>query len=625
MGESVPEQAHQERPRWLRKVAYAALVVVGLLAAFVGFLHTPPARRYVVSGIIEVLRQQNVEFNADDVSYNLLDLSVRFRNLRIRAQDAPDLPLFAHIDEARLDLSLTQLLRGRYVLEQGQARGVRVYYYVGGTGRDNLPRPPHDPEQPSQPLDYFIDQFAVLDARVRYENRVQHIDLSLPVSSIQIDGSAITNRHNIRVRAAGGTIAFENRDARLDRVAGEFDLGDNDVTIANAEVEIAGSRLALTGSVVGFEAPQANLALRSTIDAARASSLAGLKDAVGGAVRLDATVKGPIATPAIAGRISGSSLSFRNLHGVEVSADASYDIGETRAAFSSLDVRAPWGRVTGDGVLAMADTGESRLTATLAGVDAETLMRALGVEYIAASRVDGHVEASWPSLQYEKAIGETTVTLTATRNVASRSAMPVAGRIHATGAGGRIGAQLIRVRAAGTELNGRVAITDEQQLSGSVNARVADAGRTLASIEGFLGRARGSLAPAPVSGAIQANVRLGGTARAPALDGTDQRRYVERWRSNRNRTASHARLRAIGGQGRPSGCHVAGSARLRNRTRGACANATSQSRAECNRSGGFRTAESIQSVIRTRQRHSVASGEHRRDNGTAHRVDHDPR
>ena len=520
MGDTVPKlTSPHERRRWRRRLIVAAVVVVMLLAGFVGFLHTPPARRYVVSRIIDVLRQQNVQFNADDLSYNLLDLSIRFRSLRIRAQDAPDLPLFAQIDEARLDLSLTQLLRGRYVLEQGQARGVRVHYYVGETGRDNLPRPPHDPEQPSQPLDYLIDQFAVFDARVRYENRVQHIDLSLPVSSMVMDGSAVTDRHNIRVTAAGGTIAVENRHARLDRLTAEFDLGDDDVTIANAEVDIERSRLALTGSVVEFEAPQANLAVRGRVDAARASSLAGLKEPVGGTVTVDATVKGPIATPALAGRISVSALSFRNLHGVEVSTNASYGIGEKRAAFSSLDVRAPWGRVAGDGVLAMGDTGESRLTASLAGVEAETLMRALDVKYIAASRIDGHVEASWPALQYEKATGEATVTLTATRNAASRSVMPVAGRIHATGAGGRIGAQLIRVRAAGTELNGRVAITDEQQLSGSVDARVADVGGTLAAAERFLGRARGSLAPAPVSGAIQANVRLGGTARAPAVDG----------------------------------------------------------------------------------------------------------
>ena len=106
---------------------------------------------------------------------------------------------------------------------------------------------------------------------------------------------------------------------------------------------------------------------RGRVDASRASSLAGLKEAVGGTVRVDATVKGPIATPALAGRISASALSFRNLRDVELSTYASYDIREKRTAFSSLDVRAPWGRVAGDGVLAMADTGESRLTATLTG------------------------------------------------------------------------------------------------------------------------------------------------------------------------------------------------------------------------------------------------------------------
>ena len=167
----------------------------------------------------------------------------------------------------------------------------------------------------------------------------------------------------------------------------------------------------------------------------------------------------------------------------------------------------------------MADTGESRLTATLADIDVATLMRALDVEYIAATRINARIEASWPSLQYEKATGEAKATLTPTRNAASRSVIPVAGTIHATGDGGRIRAQLIRVRAAGAELNGRVAIADQQQLSGAVDARVVDVGGTIAAAERFLGRASGSLAPVPVSGAIQANVRLGGTARAPAIDG----------------------------------------------------------------------------------------------------------
>ena len=97
-----------------------------------------------------------------------------------------------------------------------------------------------------------------------------------------IDGSVVTDRHNIRVTAAGGAMVVENRQARLDHLTGEFDLGDDDVRIANAEVEVERSRLALTGSIVGFDATQADLTVQGRVDVSRASTLAGLKEAVGG-------------------------------------------------------------------------------------------------------------------------------------------------------------------------------------------------------------------------------------------------------------------------------------------------------------------------------------------------------
>ena len=56
------------------------------------------------------------------------------------------------------------------MLESGAADGVAVHYVVDANGRDNVPRPPSDPNQPSQPLDYLIAQLHVRSARVRYEN-----------------------------------------------------------------------------------------------------------------------------------------------------------------------------------------------------------------------------------------------------------------------------------------------------------------------------------------------------------------------------------------------------------------------------------------------------------------------
>ena len=515
-----PADTPQSGRRWLRRIAIAAAALGLFAAAALVFLHTPPARRFVLSRVTELLRQQNVRFNTDELRYNLLDLSIWLRNPRIRAEKAPNLPPFAAIDEVRLDLSLMQLLRGRYVLQNGEAHGVRVHYYVDADGCDNLPREPRDPEQPNQPLNYLIDYLNVRDAHVCYENRAQQIDLSLPVSSMNVDGNRLTDRHVIRIDAARGTIAYQNRDATLDRLIAELDLGESDVRITNAEIDVDKSQVALTGAITEFDAPQTNLAVRGHIDAGRASALAGLTEPVGGTVKIEASVTGPITEPAVAGNVNGSQLSFRNLQGVDASAEASYDMRAKRATFSSLDVRAPWGNVTGEGTIAVGAADESRLVATLAGIDAAALMRALHLEYIAASRIDGRVQARWPGLQYLKSTGAADATLTPTRNTTSRSLIPVGGRIQATADNGRIQARLNNVRAIGAEVNGQVALTDRQQLRGTLQARVMDAGSTLSAVERLLGRATGSLTPTNVSGAIRADARIGGTTNVPQADAT---------------------------------------------------------------------------------------------------------
>ena len=104
--------------------------------------------------------------------------------MRVRSARLPDAPVFATIERARLNLNLFDLLRGRYVVESGTVEDVNVHYFVDEQGRDNLPRPPADPNNPNQPLDYLIAALTVSKAHVRYENRAQQIDVELPVSSI---------------------------------------------------------------------------------------------------------------------------------------------------------------------------------------------------------------------------------------------------------------------------------------------------------------------------------------------------------------------------------------------------------------------------------------------------------
>ena len=90
--------------------------------------------------------------------------------------------MFATIGRAEIKLSLRDLLRRRYVVQSSVADEVVVHYFVDADGRDNLPRPLTDPNEPKKPLDYLIADLSIPNARVRFEDRAQQIDAVLPLS-----------------------------------------------------------------------------------------------------------------------------------------------------------------------------------------------------------------------------------------------------------------------------------------------------------------------------------------------------------------------------------------------------------------------------------------------------------
>jgi outer membrane protein assembly complex protein YaeT len=501
------------RHRVFRIVAIVGVVLAALVAAAVVVFHTDPARRYVVSQVTDLLAEQQIEFSTDELRYNLLDLSVSLRNVRIRS-DHPDAPPLATIDALSANLGARQLIRGRYVLS-GSADGVDLHYFVDEDGNDNLPRPPRDPDDPSEPLDYLIDDLAITNARVRYENRQQDIDLALPVSSITVSGNALTDRHAVTLEAGGGSLRVQDRTTPLDRLHGEIDLGRDDLNITHLELTSDQSRLAMTGSVRDFEQPQLDVALDGTVDAAEAAALGGVTDPVSGTVAIDATVRGELDALAINADVTGTNLRFREITGVQLAATGAYDMQAQRADVSSLQLRTPFGAVDGEGSVALEGRGASRVQATVSGLDAGTLMRTLDLDYVVASRVDARVDATWPGLEYLNASGSARAALTPTTTRVSPSVMPVGGRVDVDADAGRIVARLQDVRAAGAELGGRVTLVDQERLGGTVQARASDLAGVVSSAEAFLGRPRGSLLPTPISGPVAIDAQLGGTVQAP--------------------------------------------------------------------------------------------------------------
>jgi outer membrane protein assembly complex protein YaeT len=513
---AVPPTAPRGKTHRVRRyLAIFGIALLVLLVGFIAFLHTSPARQYALDQVTRLLQQQNIEFDTDQLSYNLLDLSLGLRNVRVRSQVAPDLPPFASIDRINLDLSLRALLQGRYVLQSGNAEGVNIHYLVAADGRDNLPRPPRDPNQPSEPLDYLIEDLQVRNANVRYENQPQKIDLTLPISTMEVEGDAIEDRHTVRLESAGGRIVLEGRTATLNHLSGEIDLGDDDARIERVTLDAEGANVTLSGSIAQFADPHADLTVKGTIDAARASRVAGLDERLAGTVVIDATAKGPIAAPAISGRIEGNDIAFRNLSDLDLATTASYDMTAQRATFADLTLRAPFGQVSGEGVVALAGNQTSRVSASASGLDAAALMRAFNVPYVVGSRVDAKVQAEWPALEFLQASGNAAVTLTPAAR-ASRSTIPVGGRVDVSGRANAVDAVLTNVVAAGAEIDGRVRIVDQRALDGTARVRIADVARAVSTAETVLGR--GDLIPTRVAGAVSGTARIGGTIQAPTVD-----------------------------------------------------------------------------------------------------------
>ena len=497
----------------------AAILCLIAVLTFVA-VQTPPARRFATNQVIALLAREKIEFNTDELGYNLLGASFNLRNVRIRSTEWPDAPVFATIGRLRVNMSLLQLLRGRYVVQSGSIEDVDVHYVVDEQGRDNLPRPPKDPNTPEKPLDYLVQKLTVSRANVRYENRAQHIDAQLPVSSIQVTGNDVTDRHLIHLQASGGNVQVQDRRTAIDRLDGDVETGDDDVAIQQLHVETTGARADLTGSITQFDAPVADIRVKSNVDAMKVAPIAKIDEPVSGTVVIDATAKGPIATPAINAHVTGSSLQFRDLRDAQIDATAAYDLATKRADLSSLQVRGPWGGVSASGNVALDGGAQSRVRATVKGLDAGTIMRALRSPYITATRIDANLQAEFPGLEYAKAAGKADATLTPTAARASKSTMPIGGRIVARGTGNRVEAQVQRLTTPGADVAGTVAVNQDQRLQGNVKARSGDLANLIATVEAFLGRPRGSLAPTPISGAADVTAQLAGTIKAPTATTT---------------------------------------------------------------------------------------------------------
>ena len=258
------------------------------------------------------------------LDYNLFTGSIDVRDLRLGSAAAADLPAFARVGRARLELSLIQLLHGRYVVQSGVVEDLDLQFVVDGDGRDNVPRPTSDPNHPGKSFDYLVSSLSISNGRVRYTDRARHADLSVSLLPVQLTGNAATARLHLPVESTDGTIQIGSRTDIVNRVSGLLDLGRDDLNIDRFLIEAAGSRVELTGDVRDFDRPALGLKLRATVDGARTAALLDVREPVTGTITADLTASGRLSAPRIDAHVSGATVNVRSLAAAEIDVRAAY-------------------------------------------------------------------------------------------------------------------------------------------------------------------------------------------------------------------------------------------------------------------------------------------------------------
>jgi outer membrane protein insertion porin family len=484
------------RPSWKRRVLLAVTVSVAAVCLLVILaliaIHTPPARRLVANHITDLLERQHVAINAQQFRYNLLDASVTLQQVDLRDTAWRDGPPFITIGRAHFDVSLRELLRGRYVLESGTLDEVDVHYLVDEQGRTNVPRPsPGSGSEPARAssFDYLISWLSINTARVRFEDRPRRIDAQLPIRTVVVRGNPLTGGHTIRLDAGGGTFRLADERVAIDRVRADGVLGRDDLAIDRLSVDADGSRIEMQAMVTGF------------------------------------------AAPVVSAHVSGSALRFRDLRDMVVDTTLSFDVPAQAADVSALQIRGPWGGLSARGRIAFSESGESNAHADITRIDAAALMQALRLPVVATSEVTGTAEATWQGLDYLQAKGALEATLRTATPIERPRAVPVSGRVVARADGGRIVAQLVKVETPGAQVDGRLELTADRQVQGRLTGRSADVQALITLAEAMRGRPHGSLSY-PVHGSVAIDARIDGPLDAPvatavvnapslALDHTD--------------------------------------------------------------------------------------------------------
>ncbi len=502
------------------KLKIATAVLAGILAVlvlFVTLLHTPTVRRYALKQAIQILAREGVDLEASQIDYNLLTLTATLGHVTVRSRQTPDLPPVAEVDRLRFDLDPRKLLHGAFYVRDAEIANPKIHVVVDEKGRDNLPHPPEEKESPE--TDYLVEKLRLSGGSLRFEERRQQIDASLPLWQVAIDGNLLTKDHTVRLETRQpGQIAFQQRTLPVQSITAEVALQKNAADVHALKLVLGESIIAFSGRLNNFKDPNYDFKAETDLALGSLTRLAGIPQKISGTVHASLTATGPLAQMRATARLDGRNLTIERFSSLSLKSEAVYDAAAQRVQIESLNMFSPAGAIRGKGSVALnTKVGDSTLNVALRELDLERLSNVLKLPVRIASRASGEVAAHWPALDFGKAAGDASLNLAATQHAQARDTLPVSGALNMKSPGNRVVIGISSLDALNAHVKGQITLVNQRALSGEIQVDAPDVAGTVAGAEGLLGR---KLVETTIAGVVSAQAKLGGTLQNPTAEVT---------------------------------------------------------------------------------------------------------
>ncbi|BDC49558.1 hypothetical protein F183_A18740 [Bryobacterales bacterium F-183] len=482
------------------------LLIVGLFAV----LSTEPARRWALDQLTARLVEEGIGFRAKRLELRALSLMASVEDVSLYAIGKEETP-FARAK------SVSVWLLWNFGFQKPSISSIEldepaIDVRFAADGSSNLPvlKPSNAPS--GKPIS--IGKIVVTGGSLRFADVRQALTLVLPRLGATVNEIGESSYRVDLAAEQPGDVTYRGNRLSVGQLAAKFEYLPKQIRIESARLESGGVKVAVSGTVQDLAT--ADLHVESSGDVELLAGLAGYGGRIRGGHAANVNIRGPFATPSVAGTLNASNFWYDGYGPLDGGARFSVDGALTRADIQNIQAKLGSASVDGTANLALkAGAGESKANVRFGGLTSDLIARLGKVSVPVSTTARGAIAARFPAVFDQNSI-QADASLHLDAGAAGGGRLPVAGDIDVQVRNGVGAANIKSLQAAGAVLAGMVRLLPREQIGGDLKLNVAEASGTVASLR-QAGLIPATVANDLVQGPMQADLQLSGPMRDPRV------------------------------------------------------------------------------------------------------------